>query len=117
LSPLEEVAVEDRTIRHEISVLGAYIEQHVVKFYRSQSDSRGIPIRRLIAEAIINNIIEGTMNGTVTLPPLSQLSHNSGLKHIPQKGRLQRSSPETLNNIRKTHRTKTVMTTSRFYAS
>jgi hypothetical protein len=69
LSPLEEVAVEDKTIRHEISVLSAYIEQHAVKFYRSQSDSKGIPIRRLIAEYIIDNVIEGTMNGTVTLPP------------------------------------------------
>src|SRR5436190_20005220 len=50
LSILEELPAEDGTIRNEIGVLDSYIEQHVVKFYRSESDRRGISLRRRIAD-------------------------------------------------------------------
>ena len=63
MSTLEELPAEDGTIRNEIAVLDSYIDQHVVKFYRSESDSRGTPLRRRIAETVVHDIIEGNMNG------------------------------------------------------
>jgi hypothetical protein len=65
LSALKEQAPEDSIIRHEISTLNTYIDQHTENHYRSSNDSKGIPIRRRIGETIINNVIKGNMSGTV----------------------------------------------------
>ncbi len=66
LSTLEEQPPEDDTIQHEISTLNTFIDQHAQSYYPSQSDGRGISIRRLIGETIINDIIKKRMNGKVS---------------------------------------------------
>jgi hypothetical protein len=104
---------DDETIRNEISILNAFIDQHVIAFYSSETDSTGVPIRRRIAETLIDEIIQGSENGTVSLPP----SLNSRLKCNPQRGKLQTTYPETLSSIPRIHQTETVTTILWIYAS
>src|SRR5947207_10813272 len=63
LSTLEEQPPEDDAIREAISTLNTFIDQHAQWYYPSRSDSRGISIRRLISETIIDNIIKKNMHG------------------------------------------------------
>jgi len=63
LSTLEEQPPEDDAIREAISTLNTFIDQHAQSYYPSRSAYRGISIRRLIGETIINKIIKMNMNG------------------------------------------------------
>jgi hypothetical protein len=67
----------DEEIRQDILTLSTMINQHVLNYYRLHGDVEGVPVaaflRRRIGLAIINNTIDGDMDGTVRhshVPPL-----------------------------------------------
>ena len=68
---LEEQPPEDSVIHHEINTLSTLIDQHAQNYYSPHSEAGNIPItmfvRRHIGRTIINDIIDGSMDGTVSL--------------------------------------------------